>query len=154
MTKIHNECSFMSEKGIAIIEERYNAKYVFESCIKDTRGNWCDWPSAIFYTETPHPEGSNYFAIYYFGGLAEANIPMIANGISAVQSDIYGIDTGDGIIYSRYRHDYRVHNECMVDGGRDYLRSDGNGKSAVLRVVKDKLVKVVDYAYDTGLPLQ
>jgi len=150
MTKIHNECSFLSEKGIELVEKEYNAKYVFESCIKDTRGNWCDWPSAIFYTETPHPEGSNYFAIY-FSGLEEANTALIANGISAIQEDIYGIDTGDGIIYSRYRHDYRVHNECMVDGGRDYLRSNG-GKSAVLRVVKDKLVHITKFDSD-GTPI-
>ena len=151
MTKIYNECSFLSEKGIELVEKEYNAKYVFESCIKDTRGNWCDWPSAIFYTETPHPEGSNYFAIY-FRGLEEADTALIANGISAIQEDIYGIDTGDGIIYSRYRHDYRVHNECMVDGGRDYFRSSGGKKSAVLRVVKDKLVHITKFDSD-GTPI-
>jgi hypothetical protein len=153
MTKILNESTLFEEKQIAIIEEKYNAKYVFESCCRARDGSWLVKPMAIFYTEKAHPEGSNYFAIYY----GQDGYPMICDGISSTEGFVSGIDTGDGIIYSRHRHDYRTHNDCMVDGGRDYFRHNLNGKPVKMKVIKDNLVVVpepIDYAYDTGLPLQ
>lgn len=138
--KILNECSFLKPDGIAKVEEMYNAKYVFESCLKTRVGGWSNFPVAIFYTETPHPQGSNYFGLYSndFGDI------MITNGISATES-FDALQVGDDIIYSRYRHDYREHNGAMVDGGRDYFkRSADVGKAVKLRVVKDKLELVDD----------
>jgi LytS/YehU family sensor histidine kinase len=49
-----------------------------------------------------------------------------------------------------------MHNDCMVDGGRDYFRRNLKGKPVKMKVIKDELVVVgdyIDYAYDTGLPL-
>ena len=131
---IRNECSFLKPEGIAKIEDAYNAKYVFESCIKDRDGGWCNWPSAIFYTEEAHPRGSNYFGVY----VDHNGDFMITNGISATEP-FDALQAGDDVIYSRYRHDFREHNGYMVDGGRDYFRRSADGIPVKLCVNKDKL---------------
>jgi hypothetical protein len=132
---IRNECSFIKSEGIDMIEDAYNAKYVFESCLKTKDGGWCNMPVAIFYTETPHPQGSNYFGLYRndFGDF------MITDGISATEP-FDALQVGDEVIYSRYRHDYREYKGAMVDGGRDYFkRSADRGMPVKLQVNKDKL---------------
>jgi hypothetical protein len=137
--KILNECSFLKQDDIARIEEKYNAKYVFESCCKDKNGNWGNFPAAIFYTPKAHPEGSNYFAMYFSHGHL-----MIADGFSATEKHIVGVEAFNGdIIYSRYRHDYRTSPDgsVFIDGGRDYLRSGMYEKDRFvnMKVIKDKL---------------
>lgn len=136
--KIHNECSFLKYEGIRKVEEKYNAKYVFESCLKTRDGGWCNMPVAIFYTETPHPQGSNYFGLYR----TDTGEMMITNGISATEP-FEAIRVGDNIYYSRYRHDYRSYGNFFVDGGRDYIRYGGEPFGIVsqvsLHVNKDKL---------------
>jgi hypothetical protein len=136
---IRNECSFLKPEGIAKIEKAYNAKYVFESCIKDRDGGWCNWPSAIFYTEEAHPQGSNYFALYHERvSIGREPQFMITNGISAIEP-FDALQVGDDVIYSRYRHDYREYKGYMVDGGRDYFRRSADGTPVKLCVNKDKL---------------
>lgn len=136
MVNILNECSFIKPDGIKKVEEKYKAKYVFESCLKLKDGGWCNRPVAIFYTETPHPEGSNYFGLYFndFGDL------MITNGISATEP-FEGLQVGENVIYSRYRHDYREYKDVAVDGGRDYLKVVGNihHPHVKIKVVEDHL---------------
>lgn len=131
--RILNESTWLDSKGIAKVEKMYNAKYVFETCIK-TRFGWSDIPVCIFYTEEAHPEGSNYFGLYRtdFGDI------MITNGISATEP-FDALLVGEDIIYSRYRHDYREHNGAMVDGGRDYFKHNLQGTPVKLKVVKDHL---------------
>ena len=144
--KIHNECTFIKPDGIAKIENMYNAKYVFESCLKTKDGGWSNFPAAIFYTEEKHPQGSNYFALYEDRGTRLTKGPrfMITDGISATKEFI-GLRIGDDIIYSRYRHDYRELGEAMIDGGRDYVRYNPEvGKLVKLQVTKDKLEVVND----------
>jgi hypothetical protein len=123
--KILNECSFLTEDGISKIEEKYNAKYVLEACIKDANGQWANMPCAIFYSEVAHPQGSNYFALYYS---ARHNTYMITNGLSAVDGvEFNGIESEGEVVYSRYRHDFRKHkNGAFIDGGRDYGRFGGD----------------------------
>jgi hypothetical protein len=136
--RILKDCSFLSLEGIKSIEEKYNAKYVFESPLKDKNGNWTDQSFAIFYTEIAHPEGSNYFGIYYSN-----DGWMITNGITAVQDPFQAVCIDEDIVYSRYRHDYRSHNGIFVDGGRDYLRWGGGrlseGKVVSLKVNEGRL---------------
>jgi len=143
MTNILNECSFLKPEGIAKVEEMKNAKYVFESCIKNRDGGWCNFPTAIFYCEDAHPEGSNYFGLYltYYGDI------MVTNAISAIEP-FNALQVNDDVIYSRYRHDYRTHKGAFVDGGRDYFRWGDNdfliAKPVKLCVNKDKLEIVND----------
>ena len=137
--KIHNECTFLKEEGLAKIEQKYNAKYVFETCIKDKTGAWCNFPVAIFYTEQAHPQGSNYLALYHNGIQF-----MIADGITATE-EFSGLQIGDDVIYSRYRHNYNGLNGAYIDGGRDYVRySPDLGNLVKLKVNKDKLEVIND----------
>ena len=41
--KILNGCSFIKPTGIAMIEEEYNAKYVFETCLRARGGGWANF---------------------------------------------------------------------------------------------------------------
>ena len=151
---IRNESTFLANVHIKDIESRYKAKYVCETCLRGMDDEWVNFTAAIFYTETPHPEGSNYFGIFLHPDFSETNHIMITNAESAVGQDIVGAvaDNGD-VIYSRYRHDYRESDDksIAIDGGRDYTRvifsedSDKTvGRSVTLRIVKDKLKIIKD----------
>jgi hypothetical protein len=136
--RILSDSEIFSDKQIALIENKYDAKYVFESCIKDINGNWANFPVAIFYTEEKYPEGSNYFGLY----INEDRETIICDGISATEPFI-GIAIDENVIYSRYRHDYREFFDIFIDGGRDYLRYGGdtneNTKIVNIKVVKSNL---------------
>lgn len=107
------------------VEKKYNVKFVCETPIKNG-GVWRDMSSLIFYNEEKHPQGSNYMALSikytpdgHFDDL------VITDGISATKGSFYGIIDGDEVIYSRFRHDYRVGKTgVFIDGGRDYIRSN------------------------------
>lgn len=137
---ILNECTFLTQEQIKDIEEKYNAYYVFEACIKDAKGKWLNFPAAIFYTNKTYPKGSNYFAMFILHGCL-----MIADGITAVENVVYtGLEAEDQVVYSRYRHDFRsLKNGAYIDGGRDYFRYGGdsfNDYNVVrFKVVKDRL---------------
>ena len=138
--KIHNECSFLKPDGIAKMENMYKATFVMESCIKGKNG-WCNFPAAIFYTEEKHPQGSNYFALYVDGSRF-----MITDGISATEP-FKGIQVGDDVYYSHYRHHNQECGPVDIDGGRDYMKLSGDinaGKKVTLQVNKDKLEIVND----------
>jgi len=129
--KILTESSWINPDGIKLIEEKMNATYVFESCLKNRNGGWANMPVAVFYTETAHPQGSNYFGVY-------TNIDgktMITDAITATEP-FDGLLIDNEIIYSRYRHDFREHNNIFVDGGRDYLKCGGDriGESTMVRL--------------------
>lgn len=127
--------SMFNDKQIKRIEKSYNATYVCETCIK-SHDEWVNFPCAIFYTEKAHPEGSNYFAMYFnFDGDL-----TITNGITATEP-FFGVQVDDTVIYSRYRHDYRTLGDVSVDGGRDYLKVCGNinAPQVKLQIIKDEL---------------
>lgn len=117
--KILNEATWLKPAGIEKVEKFYEAKYLFESCVKTTTGNWSMQTALFFYTEEAHPQGSNYLGLHRFDGRLH-----VFDGLKYVTGiDIDGIraDNGD-IIYSRHRHDYRwsPDNTVSIDGGRDY----------------------------------
>ena len=108
----------LEDKTIAIICQKYNAKYVMDSCLKTVDGQWADKPAAFFYTKEKHPAGSNYMALYR----NDYNDWMITDGFRVAEGFHNGFLVGDEIVHSRYRHDCFSHNSVMVDGGRDYFR--------------------------------
>lgn len=139
---IHSEPTLYERETIDLIEKKYNAKYIFESCLKTKDGNWTDRAYAIFYTEKVHPEGSNYFGIGWSLDPNNRNA-IITNGISATE-EFTGVELNDEVYYSRFCHDFRFFpNGLFVDGGRDYTRYGGSVlsdcKLVKLKVVKDKL---------------
>jgi hypothetical protein len=147
---INVESSVFDENIIKRVEERYHAKYLFEACLKNGFGGWTNQPAAIFYTEEPHPQGSNYFGLYMYHGLGTvdgvAPYPMITNGVSATQGIYNAVRADDGeIIYSRYRHDYRASKDgsVNVDGGRDYFKTTAPQDRWVQFVISGDQLKLV-----------
>jgi hypothetical protein len=126
--KVCCECTFLSPHVIKLIEEKKNAKYVCETCIKDKHDNWANQPAAIFMCPEPHPvSGSKYLAVIGRPMLLDDGVNLVyTNGQSAVDTPIAGIIAKNGdIIYSRFRHDYRTSEDgtVTIDGGRDYTKT-------------------------------
>lgn len=135
--KIVNRNPIFDPEYIERIEKHYNAKFVCETSLKLKDGGWGNFPVAVFYTETAHPEGSNWFGLYW----NHENQLRITDAKPALEP-FDGLLLEDGsVFYSRYRHDYQsLEDGTMVDGGREYLRyNPGNGKVVSLQIVNDKL---------------
>jgi hypothetical protein len=141
-----------------VIEEKYGVSYVGEFCLtlKREAGDdpviWANFPAMIFWQEEPHPEGSNYMALYRCPLRDEW---MIADGFHAVH-DYEGnpikfpavvelIGNEFYAIYSAYRHDYQSSNETMIDGGRDYVKSSGHD---ITHFIVEKGKIIVDSSTD------
>lgn len=135
----------LTDEHIKIIEEKYKAKYLIDSCLKNIGGSWVNFPAAIFYTEVAHPQGSNYMALYHSD---IHNGWMVTDGFNAVQGEFGGFLFDDGeLVHSRYRHDYFVHRDAMVDGGREYFKSSGRvegAKRIQFKIDKGQIVEVSD----------
>ena len=147
---ILTDSEIFTAKGIAKIEDKKNAKYVCETCLRGKNG-WINSPVAVFWNKDPSnipAGGSPWFGMFFrVVDPADPNSGShlyITNAISAVQHIIVGVRAmNDDIIYSRYRHDYRVSPDgtAMVDGGRDYIRTGPFGKGMVdLQIVEGDLV--------------
>lgn len=138
--RVLTDCSFLSARQIRKIEEKHNAKYVFESQLKLRSNDWSDGSSAVFYTVTPHQDGSNWFGVWNNNGKY-----MISDAISAVEEPFFGAlaENGD-IIYSRHRHDFRESDDrtVFVDGGRGLTRHDLTHDVLKLKVSKDTVIVV------------
>ena len=106
-------------------------KYV---CTTDLRAS--DVPVDVFYRPTPHPEfGNHYFGIYHdhFRGHT-----MITNA-DIVESLEFGMIEVDGkYYYSQSHHDYKTVGDKMIDGGRQYVRS--NGGVVVMKIRNGKFI--------------
>lgn len=126
--------------NIKLAEERYNATYVGDFCIKTVRGNWAEEPVAIFYTAEPDTSKGHK---HYFGLFVRQESIYITDGTSAFSEPIVGVVAPDGeVLYSRYRHDYREKDGVMIDGGRDYVRRSGHGRTVYVEVDGPDLVVV------------
>lgn len=136
--RILTDCSFFSKQQIEQIEGYYEANYVFESQLKLRNGDWSDFSAAVFYTEVPHPKGSNWFGIWRDGDKY-----MISDAISAVEEPFFGLlaDNGD-VVYSRHLHDDHVRNngEFFIGGGRSKTSYDLTHHLVKLMVYKGKVV--------------
>ena len=85
----------------------------------------------IFYRDTPHPTfGNRYFGIYQSpmsGSL------MITNADRIEDAEFGMIEDNDGELhYSAHRHDYKVVDGKMIDGGRAYIKT--NARTVTLRL--------------------
>lgn len=152
--KILKDSELFSAENILRIEDKQNAVYVCETCLKGVGGGWINSPVAVFWNTDPAnipPGGSAWFGMFFKYDADSAETGkigplMITNAISAVENKITGVVAKNGdIIYSRYRHDYRLSPDgtAMVDGGRDYLRSGPLGIGTVDLAILDGLLTVV-----------
>jgi len=122
--KIDPHGYFFDEKGIKIIEDKYDAKYVGYWCTKRPSGGWNETPVDVFYVENPDRSKGHS---NYFGMFIQNNSVMITNAESCFEEPIAGILCEDGeVLVSRYRHDYVEKDGHMIDGGRDYVRCSAN----------------------------
>ena len=95
-------------------------KYVCTSATYST----ADFAADVFYRATPHPEfGNRYFGLYRNPYANDATV-MIVNA-DQVENFEFGMieDTEGKYYYSQHRHDYKVIEDKMIDGGRAYIRS-------------------------------
>lgn len=118
-----------------VIEEKYNAKYIGEFSYKNGSQGWINQPMALFYTENPHPDGSNYLGVLVTDGI------VVVDGISAAENEWYGVlnEETNEVIYSAFRHDYQVLDKLMADGGPEYHRTSMH-PHVKMNIVKDKIV--------------
>lgn len=134
----------LTDDSILRIEQKYDAKYVMDSCLMQQDGSWTNWPAAFFYTEEKHPEGSNYMAFYQNKHAHEGW--LITNGVRISQGVFKGVVFEDGtLVHSRYRHDYFDYRGAVVDGGRDYYRTGGlppDARQVTFKVVDGQIVEV------------
>jgi hypothetical protein len=116
------------------VESEYNAKFVGQFCLKTVDGGWANSPTDVYYVQNPDTSLGHS---HYFGLFSRNGTTYITRGDSGVEPDISAVIAHDGeIIYSRYRHDYRVSNDqsVFIDGGRDYTRGP-SGTYATLKVI-------------------
>lgn len=135
---------------IAKVEEKYNATFVGQFALKTRDGGWsADTCGDVYWQATPpNPEYSNYFALIMQDGTA-----YITSGASAVEGVINGVIAEDGeVIYSRYRHDFRISTDgtAWVDGGRDYMRHGGVAPTVQLKIVNGEFYSLENSDLENG----
>ena len=110
--------------NIAAIEEFYSAKdgvniqYVCSSALGSD-----EYAVDIFYRDTPHPNfGNRYFAIRHD---PYSDNSFIMNADRVEYLDFAMIEDSNGNLhYSAHRHDYKVIDGKIIDGGRAYVRTN------------------------------
>ena len=132
--RVLTESSFIDEVGIKQIEETRHAKYVYENCQRTKDGGYANFPLAVFYTEKKHPEGSHFFGVFVDPTTRRTMVCDAAKHMGPING--IALPSGD-VIYSRYRHDFREHQDVFVDGGRDYLRCGGKDLAVLRHVTID-----------------
>ena len=112
---------FNTKKAEEIYTERDGVlvKYVCTTATQE--GGDC--AADIFYRETPHPVfGNYYFGLYH----DHMRGHMMITNADTVESFDFGMIESEGkYYYSQHRHDYKVVEDKMIDGGRAYIRSSG-----------------------------
>lgn len=96
-------------------------KYVCTSAL----GNQ-DFAVDVYYRETPHPEfGNRYFGLYRNMYAAGSQICITsADVIEDLEFNM--IKDKEGVLhYSAHRHDCKIVDDFMIDGGRAYFRAGG-----------------------------
>ena len=139
----------------SVIEKEYKAKYIMEVALRNVEGGWVNTPVSLFYQkEKPKniPGASNYFGLFFsaigvtaYGSPVKSETVRITNAEAAVKDVVYtGVLCPDDttVIYSAFRHDCQIHQDIMVDGGRDYLRTSSGRPPVSFKIDKDKLVLV------------
>ena len=112
-------------EGIRKVEESKSCRYVCEWNTLDSNGKINENPVMIFWNDVPHPQGSNWMALFRGGGHLGW---FVRDGISASRLPILAYLSDDGeAVFSKHRHDYRRSRDSSisVDGGRDYTRFIG-----------------------------
>jgi hypothetical protein len=128
---LNSKSIFLSENQVNLIENKYNAKYIYETQLMGPNG-WTDDVGSIFYQEHPPLGYSNWFAIIQ----RWSGEYMITSAEETVKYPINAVRlTEDKYSYSHHRHHYVSNSGGIdIDGGREYTRLIGNDiRSAICR---------------------
>lgn len=127
--KIRHEPQFDTQKVVELYSKKDGVpvKYVCTSALGSE-----EFAMDIFYRDTPHPEfGNRYFGLYrspMTGSL------MITNADKIDGAEFAMIEASDGELhYSAHRHDYKVIEGKMIDGGRAYVKTNTHTVSMRLK---------------------
>ena len=113
---------WLKEDTLSIIETLYNAKFMGFWSIQAPDGSWYAKPVDVFYVEEPDVSKghSNYFGIFW-----QNDGWLICDAQSAFSVPMLGALCPDGeVLVSRYRHDYVEKGDILIDGGREYTRTN------------------------------
>lgn len=137
---------------IEVVEAKYNAKFVGQFCLKTRNGCWAEDSAAdVYWQANPPVEGySNYFGLIIQNGTL-----YITSGASGVEPVITGVVADDGeIIYSRFRHDYRVSTDksVFIDGGRDYTKTGTLNRCVNLKVIDGEFYELEASDFEVDEP--
>ena len=116
--------------GLKTISEKYNAQYMGYWCTKRKDGSWNEQPIDVFYDANPNRDlgHSNYIGVYIQASAHEEHgrHVYITDAKSAFSEPMTGaVCENNEVIVSRYRHDCVEKNGAMIDGGRDYAKTNG-----------------------------
>lgn len=102
------------------VKDGVDVKYVCTTAVS----KHAEFSADVFYRDTPHPEfGNRYFALYMNPYAENAHV-MITNADCVEDFDFGMIEDQNGCLhYSSHRHDYKIIEDKMIDGGRSYIRS-------------------------------
>ena len=112
---------FNTKKAEQLYTEKdgVDVKYVCTSALGSQ-----DFATDVFYRPTPHPEfGNHYFGLYTNHFHQDKPTIMITNGDNIESLEFGMIESKGKYYYSQHRHDYKVIDDKMIDGGRAYIRS-------------------------------
>lgn len=124
---------WFTSKGVEQIEETKNAKYMGYWCGRTMDDNWAERPLDVFYQAEPDEGFSNYFGL-----IIKDDKVLITNAETCFAEPMIGIVEDDTVYISRYRHDYvQTPNGKIIDGGRDYVKSDQLPENFVTVTVSD-----------------
>lgn len=119
---IRHEPLFETEKIASHYTEKDGVpvKYVCTSALGSE-----EFAMDIFYRDTPHPQfGNRYFGIYRNPFTDRL---MITNADRIEDAEFGMIEDNDGKLhYSSHRHDYKVVDGKMIDGGRAYVKTNAH----------------------------
>jgi hypothetical protein len=133
--KIKHQPIFDTNKIVSHYTEKDGVpvKYVCTSALGSEK-----FAMDIFHRDTPHPKfGNRYFGLYQSpvsGSLMVTNADRIENvEFGMIQDD------ENNLHYSAHRHDYKVVDEKMIDGGRAYVKS--NTSTIIMRLKNGEFYK-------------
>lgn len=113
---------WLNTEGIETVEKHYQAKYMGAWCIRDKHGNWTEQPVDIFYIANPDTSKGH---TNYLGMFIKEGKFMVTDGSTAFSNSMVGIVTENNeVLVSHYRHDYVTKDGFMIDGGRDYTKTN------------------------------
>jgi len=104
-------------------------------------------PVAVFRNAKPNRKKNHKDYMLLQGSITGKDQEIIVSGINKKDINKYRYQTGiycpkcKEIIYSVYRHDYRRCScgRCMIDGGKDYIKSNLAGKLIKIDLLTDKI---------------